>query len=1640
MDGAEVDSDTEPLLAVDGVSRSLGTRNAIDLVAEGTLLDVTRLPATTNLGSAVQSLQRVPTKEVRKSNSRIFTPSRSTSRRSSATLSQSGHLDVKDFAVIVPPVNRRWEYKTYNADPRVRRVLEEVEDAEQLSYLIQTRDGRTSVSTLEQILHTAGGPRALERFEDRASDRSDLSESSASGTIMVSARSQRSKRQRAAGYVDISQIDLSSEEDVLPNRRGKTSQPLRQRRLLTNPRPPPPRRGSRTRRAPSTTVSFSQTSDSEAPKRRKLSSRVRTTRQSRSTVNHSLDYDETPGHNDLETSSSSADSYTNPGKRKRARTRDIGPTRRSERSGRRVGSMRERGEDDIPENVTRTSSRGATKIVGTKENFRTLPTGNDFRLRHCQVCDSCGDYGDRGDKRKLVFCQGCILAYHQTCLGPRNGREHLVTKVGYKDFVLQCRRCIEIARKKEPTAPRQGRCQDCHEPGPSCKPFRDRKTAREEQKERDGNSGEDPITPLSPDRINNMNNVLFRCTSCYRAFHMHHLPSKSATKILDGADDDQVAAERFAEYCRNWMCNDCDTAPAEIDALVAWRPLSIDGYVPGQTTEQVDEDGKEYLVKWRRLSYYKVAWKEGAWVWGFTHPAMRKAFARQNNNTNLPKMRTEDAVPEEFLRVDIVFEVKYKSVVSAYSEEIELARVREVVKARVKFKGLGYEDVVWEEPPDPEDGERWDDWKSAYEDFVRGHHIKLPNKGLLSSHLAKLKTQNFESKVMMKEQPKTLIGGKLMKYQMEGLNWLLYKWHSGQNAILADEMGLGKTIQIIGFLTTLQKEHKCWPFLVVVPNSTCANWRREIKLWAPSLRVVTYFGSSEARKLAHQYELFPKKELACHVVVTSYDAAQDVHVQTVFRRIQWAGLIVDEGQRLKNDNNILYHALSSLKAPFKVLLTGTPLQNNQRELFNLLQFLDNSINAQALEEKYAVISKENVAELHELLRPYFLRRTKAQVLDFLPPMAQIIVPVTPSALQKQLYKSILAKNPDLLRSIIGGDNKAPVKGLRNLLMQLRKCLCHPFVYSMEIEERTTNTTVSHRRLVEASSKLQLLEIMLPKLQQRGHRVLIFSQFLDMMTIVEDFLDGLGLLHQRLDGTMGSLEKQKRIDEFNAPDSPLFALLLSTRAGGVGINLATADTVIILDPDFNPHQDIQAISRAHRIGQKKKVLIFQMMTRGTAEEKIMQIGKKKMALDHVLIEKMDADEADNNDLESVLRFGAEALFKDDSTQDILYDLISVDKLLDRSQIEDTKTGQDDSAESQFSFARVWANDKGTLEDALGTTSDEETHTPDPTLWDKILEERRLQAEKERLLRMETLGRGKRQRRAIDYTKQSINGPDNLESPAKRGERSDSDTDFQSQEESEGEESAEDLGQVNAEELQAPEERQSRSVLISNGSPLPKAGHFRRAHVTAPLSPPPFQSVSQLPLACIVCNNAYGSHKVGFCPLKIAGVEYCNLCGLAHFGTARMCPHFNSETQVRIMLHDLASSPEPRELVELAKKYLRGVKGHLVARKKKGEAIETGATTPLTHGLGQPNGVHLPSNGNGLAASRYSDHQYGTNGQAFPVAKAGVSPLIFSNPPATGNFNSQLRQGTYPDPVNAAPAGSHDPRSFSAFKDTLALARR
>ncbi|KAK5628930.1 hypothetical protein RRF57_004645 [Xylaria bambusicola] len=1040
------------------------------------------------------------------------------------------------------------------------------------------------------------------------------------------------------------------------------------------------------------------------------------------------------------------------------------PARRSARSNMHRASMKDPAMDDY--DIVDEKQTNAPKHVAIKEIFQQLSPDSQFRNAHSQTCGSClAESG--GIKNPLVHCQGCSFSYHRGCIGPRAVRKHRVTKIGHEDFVLQCKFCIQAYQKKDKRAPDHTLCQVCNIPGPSCIEFSTKKTPKQEEKARMDNGGEDPITKVDPTLINNANNVLFRCTNCKRGYHFSHLPALT-TEIID---DEDVKDNRLEEYSlAGWSCKDCIDTKFKVHSLVAWRPLNPAAYHQGQTNSDFTEDSIEYLIKWQGRSHFHDTWMPGAWVFGIVLGIMRQAFHKRDSST-FPKMDASSAIEEEWLLADVLLNVKYRTPARTSSKAEDLERIGDITSVFVKFQGLSYEEVVWDEPPAQDSGAPWEAFLMAYDEYLNGKYFIAVSDYKMRERITFYRSLNFGEECELKTQPAQLKKGKLMQYQIEGVNFLLYNFHQQQNVILADEMGLGKTVQIVTFISALtHSKPGCWPFLVVVPNATCPNWRRELKQWAPDLRVVTYHGGRVAQDLAYRHELYPdgpKGGMKAHVVIMSYEAA--ANLSSVFYGVKWVGLIVDEGQRLKNEETMLYKSLQGMKIPCRILLTGmncffifpyswltrqlgTPLQNNKRELFNLLQFIDAERNAEELDAKYAELTKDNLPELHNLIRPYFLRRTKAQVLKFLPPMAQIIVPVTMTLLQEKLSKSIMARNPELIKAIISKSRvkAGERKSMNNILSDLRQCLCHPFCFNGEIEDKTVDIEQMHRNLVEASPKLMLFNIMLPKLRERGHRVLIFSQYLHSLTILEDFLTGLNMPHARIDGNLSALEKQKRIDAFNAPDSPLFVMLLSTRAGGVGINLATADTVIIYDPDFNPHQDIQALSRAHRIGQKRKVLCFQLMTKNTVEEKIMQMGRKKMALDHALIESMDTKEEAAEDLESILKHGAAALFSDESKDRITYDDASVDKLLDRSQIENTSTGDDDSAGTQFSFARIWANDKGELDSNTDNAMQGEVPIENTSIWANILKEREAEHQRELATKQQVYGRGARRRGAhIDY---------------------------------------------------------------------------------------------------------------------------------------------------------------------------------------------------------------------------------------------------------------------------------------------------
>lgn len=489
------------------------------------------------------------------------------------------------------------------------------------------------------------------------------------------------------------------------------------------------------------------------------------------------------------------------------------------------------------------------------------------------------------------------------------------------------------------------------------------------------------------------------------------------------------------------------------------------------------------------------------------------------------------------------------------------------------------------------------------------------------------------------------IQGKMRDYQLAGLNWMIKLYENGINGILADEMGLGKTLQTISLLGYLNEFRGITgPHMVVTPKSTLGNWMNEIRRFCPILRAVKFHGNMQERTFQKDKLLVPGKFDIC---VTSYEMA--IKEKTALKKFSWRYIIIDEAHRIKNENSLLSKTMRIFSTNYRMLITGTPLQNNLHELWALLNFLLPEIfsSAETFDEWFQITGEndqqEVVQQLHKVLRPFLLRRLKSDVERGLPPKKETILKVGMSQMQKHYYRALLQKDLDAINA--GGERKR----LLNIAMQLRKCCNHPYLFQ-GAEPGPPYTTGDH--LIQNAGKMVLLDKLLPKLKDRDSRVLIFSQMTRLLDILEDYCVYRGYQYCRIDGDTGGDEREAYIEAFNKPGSDKFIFLLSTRAGGLGINLATADIVILYDSDWNPQVDLQAQDRAHRIGQKKEVQVFRFCTELTIEEKVIERAYKKLALDALVIQqgRLAEQKAVNKDeLLQMVRFGAEMVFSSkDST--------------------------------------------------------------------------------------------------------------------------------------------------------------------------------------------------------------------------------------------------------------------------------------------------------------------------------------------------------------------------------------------------------
>ncbi|XP_024972223.1 protein CHROMATIN REMODELING 4-like isoform X1 [Cynara cardunculus var. scolymus] len=728
-------------------------------------------------------------------------------------------------------------------------------------------------------------------------------------------------------------------------------------------------------------------------------------------------------------------------------------------------------------------------------------------------------------------------------------------------------------------------------------------------------------------------------------------------------------------------------------------------------------------------------------------------------------------------------------------------------EAFVKWTGLPYDECTWERIDEPVIAK-----SSHLIDLFNQFERRTVEKDASKDEIPRGKGRAQQSDVItLTEQPKEL-GGSLFPHQLEALNWLRKCWHRSKNVILADEMGLGKTISACAFLSSLYFEFNArLPCLVLVPLSTMPNWMSEFSVWAPNLNVVEYHGCARARALMRQFE-WHANDPTCsnkkttnykfNVLLTTYEMvlADSTHL----RGVPWEVLVVDEGHRLKNSSSKLFSLLNTFSFQHRVLLTGTPLQNNIGEMYNLLNFLQPSSfpSLSSFEDRFNDLSTaEKVDELKKLVAPHMLRRLKKDAMQNIPPKTERMVPVELSSIQAEYYRAMLTKNYQILRNIGKG---IPQQSMLNIVMQLRKVCNHPYLIP-GTEPESGSAEFLHDMRIKASAKLTLLHSMLKILNKEGHRVLIFSQMTKLLDILEDYLNiEFGpKTFERVDGSVSIADRQMAISRFNK-DKSRFVFLLSTRSCGLGINLATADTVIIYDSDFNPHADIQAMNRAHRIGQSKRLLVYRLVVRASVEERILQLAKKKLMLDQLFVNKSGSQK----EVEDILRWGTEELFNDSSTragkdisenninkgeesvaaehknkrrtgglgdvyQDkctdgntmIVWDESAIVKLLDRSNLDSVSTDNPEGDVENDMLGSVksldW-NDESTEEQGgaeslvdviddstaqnLEKKEDSSGNVAEVNEWDRLL---RVRWEKYQSEEEAALGRGKRQRKAVSY---------------------------------------------------------------------------------------------------------------------------------------------------------------------------------------------------------------------------------------------------------------------------------------------------
>uniref|UniRef100_A0A3P8S9H2 Chromodomain helicase DNA binding protein 4b n=1 Tax=Amphiprion percula TaxID=161767 RepID=A0A3P8S9H2_AMPPE len=999
------------------------------------------------------------------------------------------------------------------------------------------------------------------------------------------------------------------------------------------------------------------------------------------------------------------------------------------------------------------SSRPKKKPKSAKKKKKETEDGDGYETDHQDYCEVCQQGGE------IILCDTCPRAYHMVCLDPD--------------------------MEKAPEG--KWSCPHCQEKEGIQWEARDELSEAEgedDEERRDEGLEEEDDHHIEFCRVCKDGGELLCCDTCPSSYHIHCL-NPPLPEIPNG----------------EWICPRCKCPPmkGKVQKVLTWRwgdppaptPVPRPADLPADAPDPPPLAGRrerEFFVKWCNMSYWHCSWVQELQQLELNCQVMFRNYQRKTDMDEPPpvdfggdgdenkstKRKNKDPLfihmEEEFYRYGVKMEWLMIHRILNHVDK------KNNVHYLIKWRDLPYDQSTWES--EDMDIPEFDTYKQTY----WNHELMMGEEGRPGKKLKKpVKVKKAERPpanpvvdptIKFDRQPEYLdsTGGTLHPYQLEGLNWLRFSWAQATDTILADEMGLGKTVQTAVFLYSLYKEgHSKGPFLVSAPLSTIINWEREFEMWAPDMYVVTYVGDKDSRAVIRENEfsfegnairggkkaskMKKDTQVKFHVLLTSYELI--TIDQAVLGSIEWACLVVDEAHRLKNNQSKqFFRVLNNYPLQHKLLLTGTPLQNNLEELFHLLNFLtpERFSNLEGFLEEFADIAKEDqIKKLHDMLGPHMLRRLKADVFKHMPSKTELIVRVELSPMQKY-YKFILTRNFEALNTRGGGNQVS----LLNVVMDLKKCCNHPYLFPAAATEapKLPNGMYEGTALTKSSGKLMLLQKMMRRLKEGGHRVLMTK----MLDLLEDFLENEGYKYERIDGGVTGNLRQEAIDRFN-PGAQQFAFLLSTRAGGLGINLASADTVIIYDSDWNPHNDIQAFSRAHRIGQNRKVMIYRFVTKASVEERITQVAKKKMMLTHLVVRPglgSKTGSMSKQELDDILKFGTEELFKDEVGEDnkeddssvIHYDDQAIDRLLDRNQdaTDDTELQSMNEYLSSFKVAQYVVKDEDDEEEEVEREVIKQEESVDPDYWEKLLRHH-YEQQQEDLAR--NLGKGKRTRKPVNY---------------------------------------------------------------------------------------------------------------------------------------------------------------------------------------------------------------------------------------------------------------------------------------------------